>query len=1013
MVGIRDHAPRRALRTRRVQALALLLLATALTAVAAAAPLYTRAMAQSLTDADITQAPLVTTSLDVVARRTNSIEGLDGKPDPPRTLDELVPHDVRRHYRAPLLGWSALADNYAFALTGQVVWREGQCDHVVWVQGTCPQKADEIAVSEADLKLPRVAVGSRIEVPGITQVTGQPATVPLHVVAVYRPEPGTFWATRPPTGRSGEPTESGTQHDDWLSTEATFDSGSAPPLNQLVSEVVYQLDPARTDVDDLAALPASIERARAQILQASPGTGIELQTSVADLAGDVAHQRRQAEKTVPMLMAQVLLLGLLVAWQLLGAATNQRRGEAALALLRGRGRRGAAGLLARELLPPVLAGVPLGGVLALALGWWGRHQVLPYTPKLELVTGFWVALVGATAVLTALTAAAVSLVAREPVAQLLRSVSRSRGVGIWPAVALAVSGTGAFAFVAGWLGGSGALAGPALLAVVVGLVLSYAVAPLTARAGRVALRHGLVRTALAVTDAARSPGARRLVAMTTVATAILVFSADAVAVGDRNRQRAAEQDVGAAQVISVTGDLGAVRAAVAQVDPHGTRATVVAVKQPPGVLGAIATVGVEPEEFRRIALLDARQRGLPWSRLTPSTTAPLRLAGRTARLQVAGDLAGRAPLTLQLTLAVTDGTVRTTTLGVVRRHGGTLLRGPVPCDDGCTLTSVVLQSRPGVEISGTVTLGAFTVDGKPVAWGAPSQWRSVAGNDGVLRASAAAGGLALQLDNQGANQVALSSAWLPATYPALVSGHAPTGTVGGRFDLVGLDGTDRPAEQVALTERLPGVPLPSAVTDLDTLSRSAGSVADLTEQVWTNQTSSAFTSRLREALREHGAGVVSVSSVERARATYDRSVAAWSLALAVVVGITGLLAALLALVVVAVTSWQVRSHDVAALRMAGLPLVRLRQAAVAAQVGAVVIAVAAGAVTGLVGAQLALGDVPILAHAPVGWSLDLNVAWAAVVLAAAGALVVLAVAGWISARLLTTRARLDRLRGMS
>ena len=65
-------------------------------------------------------------------------------------------------------------------------------------------------------------------------------------------------------------------------------------------------------------------------------------------------------------MAQMGLLLVCVLWLVLVAAADQRRGEVAVARLRGRGSRGARRLLLGETLPPVVVGAPLGALLAVA-----------------------------------------------------------------------------------------------------------------------------------------------------------------------------------------------------------------------------------------------------------------------------------------------------------------------------------------------------------------------------------------------------------------------------------------------------------------------------------------------------------------------------------------------------------------------------------------------------------------------------------------------------------------------
>jgi ABC-type antimicrobial peptide transport system permease subunit len=167
---------------------------------------------------------------------------------------------------------------------------------------------------------------------------------------------------------------------------------------------------------------------------------------------------------------------------------------------------------------------------------------------------------------------------------------------------------------------------------------------------------------------------------------------------------------------------------------------------------------------------------------------------------------------------------------------------------------------------------------------------------------------------------------------------------------------------------------------------------------------------VRAALADHHLRVAGDLSIDEQRTVYDRSAAAWSLALGVVAGVVALLIALLVMVVIAVTTWRGRTRDLAALRMAGLGTRRIRGVAVAGQLLAVVVAVVAGALTGLLGAQLALDGIPMFTRAPEVGTLDLATSWPAVLVAGAAALVLLAVAGLAIGRRLAGSALLTRLR---
>ncbi|MFC6345497.1 hypothetical protein ACFP8W_26160, partial [Nocardioides hankookensis] len=94
----------------------------------------------------------------------------------------------------------------------------------------------------------------------------------------------------------------------------------------------------------------------------------------------------------------------------------------------------------------------------------------------------------------------------------------------------------------------------------------------------------------------------------------------------------------------------------------------------------------------------------------------------------------------------------------------------------------------------------------------------------------------------------------------------------------------------------------------------------------------------------------------------------------------------------------------------GVPRRSIRSVAVAAQFPAVLVGVAAGALSGLFGAQLAMPIVPLFATAPEVSTLDLSAAWWAVVVAVVLSLVVLGAGSVIIGRALASRAELRRLR---
>jgi putative ABC transport system permease protein len=96
--------------------------------------------------------------------------------------------------------------------------------------------------------------------------------------------------------------------------------------------------------------------------------------------------------------------------------------------------------------------------------------------------------------------------------------------------------------------------------------------------------------------------------------------------------------------------------------------------------------------------------------------------------------------------------------------------------------------------------------------------------------------------------------------------------------------------------------------------------------------------------------------------------------------------------------------------MSGVRLRSIRSISVAAQLPAVLVGIAAGGVSGLFGAQLAMSIVPLFATAPDVSTLDLDTAWLAVLVAIVLSLAVLGAGSVLIGRALASRAELRRLR---
>lgn len=1016
-------------RYRPLQAAAVAALAALMTACAAFAPLYYRAMQQALTEITISHSTVLDTSVQLA--QTPGDGFYDTLPvQQPEEIAGDLPKPYRGDFLPPILGYTANSAVLPGRVTdpaGDLIWRSDQCEHLTFTDGACPGAAGEIAVSAADVDNFGLAVGARTRVAGAGRADGSNAALRLKVVGVYEQDVSDYWFGQSLTGRSGVTSTvppAALQHDVWITPRDTFDNGDGI-VDTRTSSAGFLIDPHAVGVDELLALGPAVD----DLAHRPPDVGIapvNVVSGLPDLAADVQDQIDQSRVTVPLLMAQLCLLAVVVLWLVLLAITEQRRPEVALARLRGRGRQGARRLLLAELLPITLLALVPGAVLAVLASWFARMVLLPGDPPFELGLPFLAALVASAVVLGGVTLVAVSRVAREPVERLLRRVPpRSAGWALGASDAIIIAGAGGIVvvFATGGLDGPIALAAPGLLAIVVGLLLAHLTTPTAALLGRRQLRRGRVRSGVSMLDAARSPATRRIVAIVTLASALAVFSADALVVGQRNRVTAAQQEAGAAMVLAVRGnELADLRSALDEVDPDGAKVTPVVRVLPPGD-GAPGTLAVVASSFRDIALFPG---GAPsddlWDRLRPPDAAPIDVTGAELSLdadrstlvshRVDGNL---HPVTLGLDLVTPNGETLHTTFGTLpgpTEHARFTQR--VSCSDGCHVTGVWASTLPGASITGAVTLRNLTAgpSGEVVPLGPAEQWTKygVPKTGTVTPSSDTADALTVTFDGRGASPMTMQQRWLPTVVPALVAGDLPPDSVRNRFTLAGLDGQAQGAAKVGSLERVPASRPNTFVADLDSLERGRSVLGTDRLEVWLADDDPALLDRVTDALDERGIAVSDVTTLDEIQRTYDESAAAWSLQLAALVGAVALLIALLVLVVSAVSGWRFRTRDFAALRMSGVPRRSIRSIAVAAQVPAVLVGVAAGGLSGLFGAQLAMPIVPLFATAPEVSTLDLGTAWVAVLVAVVLSLAVLGAGSVVIGRALAARAEVRRLR---
>jgi putative ABC transport system permease protein len=1015
----------RALGYRKGQATALTLLAALVTACAVFAPLYDRAMQQSLVDVKLDQATPLDASLRIQVQALSGDSYLPTHVPSPDELTTVVPDHVTRDFHPPVLGWTATTDEdprVGGTLTGQIASRTAACDHVRLVSGHCPESSGEILVSTQDQKTFGLRPGR-----AVTVVTQPPGPVPpeeelprqsLAIVGTYQEIPGERWFGEPLTGWSGTPTESVpsfVRHEMWLTTDTTFTDHPAQPLPGLRSSADYELARERVGVDELRDLSVLTSLSTSDVLHQIGNSAVaQVHTGLPQIAASVASQVDDSRVLVPTILLPLGVLCLVVLWLVLMTVTDLRRSEVAVARLRGQGVRGARRLLTTELMPAVLLGA-VPGALAAVAGAWLATRILPGEAAVELRAPVWIALAGVVVVLLATTLVAAVRVARTPVDELVRrssTVRRGWRLRALDAVLLTGCGVMAAAFVTGSLDGPAAFAAPALFALLVGLVLAYVMTPLAAAGGRSLLRRRATGAALGLLDAGRSPSLRSTMTVLTVATALTVFSVDAVLVAAHNRDQAARQQAGAAAVLDVSSrDLGTVDAALDQVgDP---RVTPVVTMRPPGE-GAVTTLAVRPDGFARAAMIAPGALPTGWAQaISPSGVDPVDLTGRRLTVTVDGGIAALDPREdpVGAVLGV-DVVTNTLTfhrdLGAVPASGSARLAADVPCEDTCHLAALTLTTTVGASMTGTVTLAHVAIDGDPVDLGDADAWTGYDDPGGGTLAASVPGPFTLTAATTGPEQVAVTHAWFATAVTAVATSATPVNHRS--LTISGIDGKSRQATLAGTADRIPGAPARAVLTDLDVLQRSARPGTDARVSVWLGSADDDLIDRVRDALADHGLTVASTRTLADVRRSYDDSIPTWSIQLGVVTGLAALGVGILMLLVAAVSGWRVRARDLASLWIGGVPRRAVGRLAISAQLPTVALAVLAGAVSGLVGAAVSLPTIPLFAQTPEVDTLDLATPWVAVAAVTVTCLVLLALIGVIAGRTVFRRASLDRLK---
>lgn len=1016
-----------ALRHRPRQALLVVVLAAVVTASAVLGPLYARAVEQSVLRNVVADAPATSSTLVVTDDSDD--------PTPPGGLLRVVRPELTPQFGAPVRGADVpveLRSPTGGAARARLTSRTGVCAHLDVVDGRCPRTAGEALVSARAASVLGVRTGDVLPVRAGDPAAGGVSSQ-VTVVGTYGPLDATsrYWAgrARPPvTARPTQDTAVVRTVDDVLTPWATL---AGEPWPDLRTHLDVPLLADRLTLDDLPRVQAVTRDVDDQV-RTLGGSAV---SPVNALLESTSGQRDQARTVIPLLAVQLAVLGIVVLAFVCAAATEQRRPEIALARLRGHGVLGAGGMLLRELGVLVVA----GGVLGTGLGWLVAEGAAHWwlEPGVRPEAREPVALAAAASVAAGLLAivATGAPTLRQPLTALLRRVpprSSTLQVGLVEGAVAAAAVAGLVTLLSGAGGGISLLA-PGLLAIAGGLLLAQATIPTAGPLARAALRGGRLPWALAGLQVARRPALRRLIAIITVACALLVFAVDAWTVSSRNRETRARVEAGAPVVLTVDATSPtALRTALLDIDPHGRSATPVVVARSATPVGPVTTA-VEPAAFRRIA---------QWA---PGTTVPSAAAIRSLQppvvdpvpLPAGGGLAVDARWTataldrpagvrgnlqrLSLSVSVTPQGEETRYLDLGRlRAGQHTYRARFACAD-CTLTSFVVEREFGdsYPVRVALTVDQVTFGGHQVDLGPSTQeaWQVSTEQSFFTSAVVRPGPPLTIVDRESYATLEVRRGDVPALTPALMAGSLSRMFRGRPGDPASprvapdLSGGEHFYRVVGRLAQVPRSGPRGVITDLRSLiGASPPGGLTTTYDVWLADDDPAREARLRRQLNDHGLQVLSRDTTGDHVSAFADEGPALALRLAVLAGVVAVVLAAAVLVVGVATSGASRARDLAGLRLVGVPSSTVRRASVREHLVVAVLGVVAGTVLGLVAAQAALPDIPLFATPDRRTPLVLDPAWAAVAVTAAGSLVLLCAVSVAVGRALAAAAVPARLR---
>jgi hypothetical protein len=616
----------------------------------------------------------------------------------------------------------------------------GACAHVR-LEGRCPTNPGEIAILASDAATYGFDVGTTFDPYG--------DRTPFTVVGIYRPGSSEaddrFWGgsqTLQSVPGAGKPRPRPAVPGPWIATQAGIELRHESWYVQVNQPLAV---PPSLDAADLRATAARVESLEKADEHATllPGLTLAAGNQLTFEARQLLDRRGVSRSTVEPAVLSLVLVALVLLSRLLAAAMILRRGELALASLRGYGRRQLWFLGMLEPLVVLAVATPLGVAVGYATArLLARRWLVPGLPvPFTAASGF--AALGVVVVTGVVAAIVVRDAVSEPLSSQIAGVRRPTRAGR----ALVVLRLALVALAAAALITAASrshpkrpdatdLFLPILLAVASGLLVGLLVLGVAGAWVRWSRRRRAISSYVASRTVRRRREGTMVILPVTAALTVAVFAAGVSLAASTWRASAAATQVGAPLSFSTKLSLPRAVGLTRELDPQG-RWLMAAAEDIPNADEVESVpqprVVVDTTRMARVASWPAQwtpgRSAADIAREIGPRRPPVMMRGSTLAMTVVNNVTGDFDqLGVVITFLDDDGDLRSVDAGPFRQGRSTRTTRLTSCHRGCQVESISFGGPAALveAMHGSARIESATVDGRPVPGMLDRSWRAQA-----------------------------------------------------------------------------------------------------------------------------------------------------------------------------------------------------------------------------------------------------------------------------------------------